>query len=296
MISFIIPAHNEAALIRRTLAALHSSAQAAGEPYEVIVVDDASTDGTSSLAREQGARVVVVNLRRIAATRNAGAREAVGELLFFVDADTVVPARALRTAVQSLRNGAVGGGARVRFDGPVPLYAAILERVILPVLLPLLKIAPGCFLFCTRYAYVRAGGFDESLGWSEEVAFGSRLKLDQYRLEAVHVLNPTGRHFPALLQWPCFLDDIPRVFTKFVLQLRADRLGITAHIAVERGQRCGFFGNDLLDIGIGLPDADGDQRHSQAVEDHHRLHHRSGKVRIFRRHEQTRQHATAYHQ
>jgi GT2 family glycosyltransferase len=75
-----------------------------------------------------------------------------------------------------LRGGAVGGGSAVRFDGPVPLYAAILERAVLPVFLPLLKIAPGCFLFCTRRAYLTAGGFDEALFWSEEVAFGNRLK------------------------------------------------------------------------------------------------------------------------
>jgi hypothetical protein len=71
---------------------------------------------------------------------------------------------------------AIGGGSAVRFDGPVPLYAAILERVVLPVLLPLLKIAAGCFLFCTRHAYLAAGGFDEAFFWSEEVAFGKRLK------------------------------------------------------------------------------------------------------------------------
>ena len=58
----------------------------------------------------------------------------------------------------------------------MPLYAAILERVVLPVLLPLLKMAPGCFLFCTRRAYLAAGGFDERLFWSEEVAFARRLK------------------------------------------------------------------------------------------------------------------------
>ena len=46
----------------------------------------------------------------------------------------------------------------------------------LPVLLPLLKMAPGCFLFCTRRAYLAAGGFDEGLFWSEEVAFDKRLK------------------------------------------------------------------------------------------------------------------------
>ncbi|OWK45721.1 glycosyltransferase [Fimbriiglobus ruber] len=176
MISFVIPAHNEADLIGRTLAAVHESARAAGEAYEVIVVDDSSTDRTGAIAREHGARVVAATFRQIAATRNAGARVAAGDLLFFVDADTMVTARAVRAAVRSLRGGAVGGGSAARFDGPVPLYATILERMVLPVILPLFKLAPGCFLFCTRQAYSAAGGFDETLFWSEEVAFGRRLK------------------------------------------------------------------------------------------------------------------------
>lgn len=113
MISFVIPAHNEAALIGRTISALHESARAMGEPYEVIVADDASTDRTGAIAREHGARVVAVSFRRIAATRNAGAREATGELLFFVDADTVVPARALR------RPGPAKRGRRRRGRRPV---------------------------------------------------------------------------------------------------------------------------------------------------------------------------------
>ena len=176
MISFVIPAHNESALIGRTVAAVRESARQLAEPSEVIVVDDASTDGTGEIARGCGAQVVPVHFRRIAATRNAGGRAAAGELLFFVDADTMVTAPAVRAAVRALRAGAVGGGAAVRFDGPVPLYATVLERAVLPVLLPLLKIAPGCFLFCTRRAYLEAGGFDESLAWSEEVAFANRLK------------------------------------------------------------------------------------------------------------------------
>ena len=176
MISFIIPAHNEAELIGRTLSALHESARSLCEPYEIVVANDASTDGTEAIARAHGARVVAVNFRRIAATRNAGARAATGDLFFFVDADTMVKSQAVRAALRSLRNGAVGGGSRVRFDGPVPIYAALLERVVLPLILPLFKMAPGCFLFCTREAYQEAGGFDESLFWSEEVAFAKRLK------------------------------------------------------------------------------------------------------------------------
>lgn len=176
MISFVIPAHNEAELIGRTLAALHESARMVGEPYESIVADDASRDGTGVLAKQCGAHVVAVNFRQIAATRNAGAGVATGDQLFFVDADTMVTPRAVRAAVGALRGRAVGGGSAVRFDGPVPLYATILERMVLPVLLPLLKMAPGCFLFCTRRAYLAAGGFDEKLFWSEEVAFVKRLQ------------------------------------------------------------------------------------------------------------------------
>jgi glycosyltransferase involved in cell wall biosynthesis len=178
MISFIIPAHNEEELIGRTIAAIHESIRVVGEPYEVIVVDDSSSDATAAIAQKLGARVVAVSFRRIAATRNAGARAATGEFFFFVDADTMVTARAMRAAVNALQRGVVGGGSQARFDGQVPLYAAILERVLLPLILPFLKIVPGCFLFCTRRAYLATGGYDEGLFWAEEVAFARKLQQE----------------------------------------------------------------------------------------------------------------------
>jgi glycosyltransferase involved in cell wall biosynthesis len=176
MISFVVPAHDESALIGRAISALHEAGKAVDEDYEVIVVDDASTDGTGAIAEERGARVVTVNHRRIAATRNAGARLAKGDLLFFVDADTVVTPQAVQAGVRALRSGVIGGGAVARFDGPMPFYATVLERVVVPVVIRLFKMAPGCFLFCTREAYLAAGGFDESMEWAEEVAFANRLK------------------------------------------------------------------------------------------------------------------------
>lgn len=50
MISFIIPAYNEERLLGATLLALHAAARAVGEPYEVIVADDASADRTAAVA------------------------------------------------------------------------------------------------------------------------------------------------------------------------------------------------------------------------------------------------------
>jgi hypothetical protein len=48
MISFIVPAHNEQACLGRAVQAIHESARATGRPYEIIVVDDASTDATAT--------------------------------------------------------------------------------------------------------------------------------------------------------------------------------------------------------------------------------------------------------
>src|SRR4051794_23759638 len=125
MISFVIPAHNEEFYIGASVGAVVAAATDVGEPFEVIVVDDASTDRTAAIAEKHGARVVHVAHRQIAATRNAGARAARGEVFFFVDADTLANPDAVRAASDALRRGAVGGGCLCRFDGVVPLWARV---------------------------------------------------------------------------------------------------------------------------------------------------------------------------
>ena len=175
MISFIVPAYNEERLIGGTLNALDSAAQALNEPYELIVVDDASTDQTAAVARSLGARVVSVSHRQIAATRNSGAREAKGDIFIFVDADTLANENVVKTAVKALRQGAVGGGASVHFDGRLPLYA----KLALPSSIWLsraARLAGGCFLFCTREAFEAVGGFDERFFCAEELVLGKALK------------------------------------------------------------------------------------------------------------------------
>ena len=135
LLSIVVPAYDEERWLGPTLAALHAAARSAGVPYEIVVADDASSDGTARVAREAGARVVEVTHRQIAATRNAGARAARGDLLLFVDADTVVTPAVVVAAVAALRAGAAGGGAGLTFDEPVPSYA----RVLTPILVRLFR-------------------------------------------------------------------------------------------------------------------------------------------------------------
>lgn len=127
------------------------------------------------MARANGARVIDVNLRQIAAVRNAGARAARGEWLVFMDADTWMTPPVLAAIRRALRGGAIGGGAAARFDGVVPLYA----RILLPLcvrLLRWLRTASGCLMFATRPAFDAIGSFDETLFASEEVAFSRAMK------------------------------------------------------------------------------------------------------------------------
>ena len=175
MISIIIPAYNEEALLDGTIDDARAAAATLGSPYEIIVVDDGTTDRPAKIAAEHGVRVVGVNVRHIAAARNAGARVAVGDLLVFVDADTLVTPEVLQRAVASVRAGAVGGGAGARQDsndppwGPAVFgFAAWLMRTA--------GWAAGCFMFVRADVFHLAGGFDERYFASEEIHLSRAVK------------------------------------------------------------------------------------------------------------------------
>src|SRR5215468_2752983 len=126
MISFIVPAYNEELELASTIEVIRAAASGAGRSYEIIVVDDASTDATPEIAAQSGARVIPINRRQIAAARNAGARAARGDILFFVDADTRINAAHITEAIAALETGYAGGSARVVTDGSIPVWGRIL--------------------------------------------------------------------------------------------------------------------------------------------------------------------------
>ena len=175
LVSFIIPAWNEESVLGPTLEALSVATRHLDVPSEVIVADDGSTDRTAEIGRQHCARVITVHHRQISATRNAGARVAQGDLLIFIDADTIVTAEVVRAAVATVRAGAVGGGCAIRFTGRIPMYL----RVLIPfemLFCRMMRIAFGCFLFCTREAFEAVGGFDTTIYATEEVTLSLALR------------------------------------------------------------------------------------------------------------------------
>lgn len=177
-VSFVIPAHNESAYLSMTLAKLHQSAAALKLNYEVIVVDDASTDDTSEIANANGARAIRVNLRNIGAVRNAGAKEARYTCLFFVDADTLLPEKTLKQSLDALCDGAAGGGAHVVIDRvqEIAWSKLMLYYLVRIVWQTIGGWAAGCFMYCRRDVFEHFGGFDEQYFAAEELFFSRSVK------------------------------------------------------------------------------------------------------------------------
>lgn len=85
-ISVVIPAYNEARFLPRCLKSL--SNQVDSPDFEVIVVDNASTDGTSNIAKKFGVRVIHESEKGVAHARDAGLKAAKGEIIVSTDADS----------------------------------------------------------------------------------------------------------------------------------------------------------------------------------------------------------------
>ena len=123
-----------------------------------------------------------IHRRQIAAARNAGARAARGEYLFFVDADTRIKRTHIIEAIIALEAGYSGGSARVVTDGFIPLWGRILLRAFCALYFGL-NLGAGAFLFTTRRNFETIGGFDEQYFVGEEVYFSLGLrKLGRFKV------------------------------------------------------------------------------------------------------------------
>jgi glycosyltransferase involved in cell wall biosynthesis len=101
-ITFILPAYNEEKLVPFAIRSIQEEMAARPNDYEILVVDNASTDRTSKVALEHGARVIHEPKRGIVAARQAGYLHAKYDLLANIDADNAVPAGWLDKALAAL--------------------------------------------------------------------------------------------------------------------------------------------------------------------------------------------------
>ncbi|TVM35251.1 glycosyltransferase family 2 protein [Oceanidesulfovibrio marinus] len=112
-ISIVMPAHNEAESITAVLERIQRTMDAIGRSYEIVLVDDGSTDETAALAEQSGARVVSnpMNMGNGAAVK-AGLRNAQGEIIVLLDADGQHPPERIPDLLAALERADMVVGAR----------------------------------------------------------------------------------------------------------------------------------------------------------------------------------------
>lgn len=172
VISVIVPALNEATYLPRLLDSL--SAQR-GVPFEVIVADAGSTDGTREAAEKWGA--IVVPGGKPAEGRNAGAAVARGDFLFFLDADIRLPEGFLKSAYDEMERRYIDlATCEGRPDSDISFDKLLFSfsTTVMRLTLRMEPRAQGYATFVTKRLFRRAGGFDESVTLGEDHDFSKR--------------------------------------------------------------------------------------------------------------------------
>jgi glycosyltransferase involved in cell wall biosynthesis len=172
MISVIIPAHNEERYLQKTLEALQR--QNYGW-FEVIVVANGCTDRTREVARGRCQRLIVLSQKGLGVARNLGARMARGDLLLFLDADTILEPVAVRAIAEHFMSSDAAATIQGRPDEGRLAYRLIYG---LKNFVHRWAIHPGSsgVIVCWKEHFIRVGGFDEGLEVRENSELVKRLK------------------------------------------------------------------------------------------------------------------------
>ncbi|MFH0832692.1 MAG: glycosyltransferase [Candidatus Aenigmatarchaeota archaeon] len=166
-VSVIIPTLNEDKYIEPTL--FHIKRQ---NPYEIILGDSYSDDGTVKIAKKYGAKVAYAPRGAASIGRNAAAKKAKGDVLLFLDADTIAYPNMLETIKKDFKDRRIAGWTctfyafspylkdHVMYTATSDLIKFLVEHV--------KPHAAGFNIAVRRSVFEKINGFDESLKVMED--------------------------------------------------------------------------------------------------------------------------------
>lgn len=198
--SVVIPAYNEADFIGTTLKSILNQTY---RNFELIVVDNNSTDNTREVAEKYGAKVVFEGKKGVASARQKGFHEARGEIIVCTDADSMVPENWLEKIVSEYEKdpSLVGfGGLGVLYSGPVTARAA--ARYLFAAFWFLDKILSGGWnlagfnMSVKKDAFLKVGGFNTNLTLGEDIDLAERLRsVGKVKIDSSFLVNVSGRRY-----------------------------------------------------------------------------------------------------
>lgn len=228
--SVVIPTYNRLPILQKCLDALERQVLSVDTPivgYEVVVVDDGSTDGTIDWIRAEGDRLSHVKLYEQAhqgpsAARNLGVENAIGDTIIFIDSDLVVTDRFLQSHADALVRGERELGNNKLFTYGAVINTANFDN---PTAEPYKITDFSNAYFATgnvaiaKHWLLEAGLFDTEFqlyGW-EDLELGVRLK--NLGLKLIKCPDAVGYHWH-----PAFsIEDIPNLIDK---EIQRGRMGV----------------------------------------------------------------------
>jgi glycosyltransferase involved in cell wall biosynthesis len=224
-VSVIVPCYNGERFLKATLDSVFSQSYT---DFELIVVDDGSTDGSGSIIKEYGDRVraVFTENKGVSAARNLGTRLARGALFQYLDADDLLHPDALKLRVAALRG--------------VPLGVAIAEWR------ELVELSPGQYQFRAhgRPSFHHLSDAEESIFsgfWAPPAAI-------MYTREIVARIGDWNENLP-IIQDARFMLDAAFHGARFVLipEVLAD-YRIALHGSLSRANRAKFVADQAKNL------------------------------------------------
>lgn len=210
-VSLIIPTFKEAAYLDRTLDIV---AHLDPPPLETIVVDGGSQDETLAVAASFSVQVLRSPARGRAVQMNAGARQARGDILVFLHADTQLPFDAIAVIQRTLsdKKVACGGFISLMAGAETTRWGISLHNALKTYYTAFL-FRPICFwqglrilfgdqvMFCRRADFLDCGGFDTSLPIMEDAALCMQLLPYGRIVQVNRVVQSSDRRVAAWGAW-----------------------------------------------------------------------------------------------
>jgi len=117
-LSFVIPAHNEENYVGNCIASIQTELERSSKEAEIIVINNASTDGTAEAAKKhKNVRVIDEPNKGLVHARQRGLKEASGDLLAYLDADCILNEGWIEAVFEEFRDSSV-----VALSGPRHYY------------------------------------------------------------------------------------------------------------------------------------------------------------------------------
>jgi glycosyltransferase involved in cell wall biosynthesis len=173
-VSIIIPTLNEAEYLPKLLRSIKRQTI---QPLEVIVADANSTDATQQIAQSAGCIVIEGGMPGVG--RNAGARVAQGDYLFFLDSDVILPPTFIELALKEFEDKYLDAAAvdiePISSKHVDKLFFKI-QRSLMIQLQDLYPFTIGAAILTTKRMYQRIGGFNEKMRLGEDNDYGNRAR------------------------------------------------------------------------------------------------------------------------